>query len=129
MGGNVLLADSLTKVTRDSFSEPACVHEDEGSVVLANQVSEPIVNLIPDLARHDGLQRRLRQFDGDVEFSCVATVDDGAVGNVVDVDILSADEEARDFFNRSLRGRKANANERSVFGNELLESFDGQRKV
>src|SRR5215213_811404 len=97
MRGDVLLADPFPQMSCDPLRKTARVDEDERGVVLANQLGQSIVNLVPDFAGHYGRQRRLRQLDGNVEFSGVTAVDNRAVR------VFSANEESRNFFDRSLR--------------------------
>src|SRR5215213_4883101 len=95
MCSDVLVADSFTEMSCYSLCKPARVDEDERCLVLANELGQSIVNLIPHLARHHSLQRRLRQLDCEVEFSRMTAVDDRAVRPVARRDVFSADEKAR----------------------------------
>ncbi len=104
MSRDVFVADPLAKMPRNTFCQPARVHKNERRLVLANQLGQPVVNFFPHFAGHYCLQRRLRQFDCDVEFSRVTTIDDCAVGYVVGIEIMCPDQEPRDFFNRALCG-------------------------
>src|SRR6185503_15126794 len=95
---DVLLAEPFPKVSCDSLRKPARVDEDKRGVVLANQLRQSIVNFIPNLAGHHSGHRRLRQLDGEVEFSGVTAVDDGAVRYVIGVEVFRSDEKTCDFF-------------------------------
>src|SRR5579871_2697008 len=57
MSHHVLCAESLRQLARDALREPPRIHEHERAAMLADELREPIVELSPHLARHDGLER------------------------------------------------------------------------
>ncbi len=52
-----LLADPLGEVQCQALGQAAGVYEDEGRPVLRDQLGEPVVDLLPDLAGRDRLDR------------------------------------------------------------------------
>ncbi|HEX3407427.1 MAG TPA: hypothetical protein VHS81_09335, partial [Caulobacteraceae bacterium] len=68
-----------------------------------DQLGQALVDLLPDLGRHHGLERRLRKFEGEVAPTAVAGIDDGAV------DAGGPHQETRDRLDRLLGRRKAHA--------------------
>ncbi len=102
MRGDIFLAQPFGKMPRHALGQPARIHEHQGGAVLADQFGQPIVDLRPDLARHDCLERRRRQLQLEVAAARVAAVDDDAVfaGHR-----SAADQEPRHFFDGLLRRR------------------------
>jgi len=68
-----------------------------------DQPGQAIVDLLPDLARHHGFERRGGKVEGEVARPAVAGVDDRAL-----VARGGPDEEASDGLDRFLGGRQAN---------------------
>jgi len=100
-----LLADALGQVARRALGQTPRIDEDQRGAVLAHQLGEPVVDLLPDFARHHRLEGRRRQLDRQVARPNVARVDDRAgrhAGRVGPV----ADQEARNLLDRFLRGRQ-----------------------
>ena len=56
MGGDRLLAQALRQVSGNALRKTARVHEYERGLVRLDQLGEPIIDLAPHLARHDGLE-------------------------------------------------------------------------
>ena len=61
--GHRVLAQPLGEVARDPLRQAAGVHEDERGPVRLDQLGQPVVDLVPDLARHDRLERRAGQLE------------------------------------------------------------------
>ena len=101
---NAFIAKALAQMTSDALSQPACVHENQGRLVLADQLGQAVVNFIPNFAGHYGLERRFRKLDCQIEPASMSTVDDGAVGRAVSADIGRADKKARDLLYGTLGG-------------------------
>src|SRR5690606_21781100 len=72
-----ILPEALAQEPRDPLGLPARIREDERRGVLIHERGESIVGLVPDLERHDGLERRARQLESEVEGSSMSFVDDG----------------------------------------------------
>src|SRR6185369_9641850 len=53
-----------------------CVDEDDGCLMLVDEVGEPVVDLEPYLPSHDGFEGRTRQLEPEIQGSAVALVDD-----------------------------------------------------
>ena len=80
MRGDVLVAEALRQMARGALGETPRVDEDQRRAVLAHELGEPVVDLLPDLARHHGFERRRRQLDREIALAHMAGVDDRAVG-------------------------------------------------
>ncbi len=109
--GHVFGTDPIGEVPRHALRHPPRVDEDKRGPVLADQSSEPVIDLLPHLPLHDRLQRRARQLDCQVEVPRVAGIDDGAVRRAARRQVRHAEEEARDLLDRILRGRQSDAHQ------------------
>ena len=83
VAGDVLGADALGEEARRALREAAVVDEDERRPVRRDQLGEPVVQLVPDLVRHDGFERRAGQFEREVALAHVAGIHDLDVGFAV----------------------------------------------
>ena len=79
----------------DALGHAARVDEDQRGAVRRDQLGQPVVDLLPDLARHHRFERRRRHLEGEVARAAVAGVDDRAGGARRAVG-AGADQEARD---------------------------------
>ena len=101
---------------RDALGEPARVDEDERAV-LADQLGEPVVDLLPDLIGRDRLDRRAWHLEPQVHVADVPLVDDLAIGSRAVLSVGAAvapgaHEEARHVLDRSNGRRQADAHRR-----------------
>ena len=128
MRGHRVFAETVAQMARQPLGQPAGVHEDQRRPVFPHELGEAVVVFLPDLAGHHRFERRLGQLDREIERAPVAFVDDGAVGGgAVAAGGLAADQERRDGFDRRLRRRQADPQQRG-FGH-LLQAFERQRQV
>ena len=101
---DVLVADSLPKVSRSSFSHAPRVYEHQRRLVFANKLGDAIVNFFPHFVRHHGFERRAGNFNRKIEAACVTRVDDVATRRTIIIKVCGANQKAGDFLNRFLRG-------------------------
>ena len=121
--GDDVLADELRQVSRHALRHAPRVDENERGAMLASELGKARVDLLPDLARHDRFERRRRKLEREVARAYVSGVDDGAtLGRR-----SSAHEIARDFLDRLLRGRQADAHRRRR--GQCSETLQRQREV
>ena len=90
VGGDFGLGESsvlhpLGKVLGNTLGHATGIDKDQRGAVFGDQVCQAVVHLAPDLRRHDRLQRRAWQFDGQVPLPYKTGVDDPAVGRTVAV--------------------------------------------
>ncbi len=64
----------------DALRHAAGVDEHEGGAVRLDQIDQTIVDLLPDLAGHDRLERRIRNLDAELPRPLMADVDDAYFG-------------------------------------------------
>ena len=114
MRSDIFVAYALTQMACNAFGQPPGINKNKSSAVLADQLRQAIVNFIPNFAGHHSLQGRLREFNGNIKFSHVTTVHDGAIGRAVGFEVVCPYQEARHFIYGALRRRQANANETRV---------------
>jgi hypothetical protein len=76
MRSHQLFAYPLGQVASYPLRLLPCVDEDDGCLMLVDEVGEPVVDLEPYLGRHDGFEGRARQVECYVQGSAVAFVDD-----------------------------------------------------
>src|SRR4030095_10955365 len=98
VGSHQLLTDSIAEMARNPFRQAAGVDKNERRSMLANQRGQAIVVLLPNLVRHHGIERRLRNLDRQISGAPMPFVDDGAPAAA----IPRADEEMRDLLDRFL---------------------------
>src|SRR5437870_10361404 len=97
MRSYVFVAEAFAQMSRRALSHAPRVHEDERSLVLPNELRDAIVNLFPNFIRHQSFERRIRDFNCEIESAHVPTVDNCAARLAVGVDVRGADKKARDF--------------------------------
>jgi hypothetical protein len=76
MGGDMRLAEPFGKLPGDALGHAPRVDEHQSGAMRLRQFGDPVVDLSPDFRRHDRLQRRRRDFQGDVAGAAVTGVDD-----------------------------------------------------
>ena len=74
--GDMLLAEPLGQVAGDALGDATLVDEDERRAVLADQLGEPVVHLVPHLGGHHRGERRARHLDREIALAYVAGIDD-----------------------------------------------------
>src|SRR5690606_6803928 len=116
-----VLAEPLREMPRRTLAEPAGVDEQQRRAMRADQVSELVVDLGPDLVRHDRLERRGRQLELEVALADVPDVDD--LGGPA----AGADQELRNPLERLGRRGYADADRR--LRRQRLEALERQREM
>jgi hypothetical protein len=81
--GHALVAQALAEVARRALGHAPRVDEHQRGAVLAHQLRDALVDLLPLVVRHHRRQRRRRQFQRQVALLGVADVDQRAVGAAV----------------------------------------------
>ena len=116
MRGDMLLADALAQVARDALDHAPRVGEDQGGAVLLDQPRELVVEVFPDLVRHDRFERRIRQHQRQIARANVAAVDDDAVrcGIIRRVSALGGAWRRRPGIGPRLRSASASPTDRSA---------------
>ena len=105
MRGHVFISQPFAEVPRYPLSHAPGVDEDQGGLVLANQVGDAIIDFFPDFVRHQRFQRRTGNFKREIKSARVTAVDDCATRRPVRIDVRRADQKAGNFFDRLL-GRR-----------------------
>ncbi len=77
------------------------VHRDQRRAMRLDQLDQAVVDFLPDLVRHDRLERRAGNFDGEIDFSLMALIDDFTRSR--------GTQEFRHLLNRLLGRREAEA--------------------
>ncbi len=81
MRRHVLRAHPLRQMHGHPLGEPPRVHEHERGAVLGDELRHAIVQLVPHLGRHHGLERRRGDLDREIQLARVTGIDDaGASG-------------------------------------------------
>jgi len=122
MRGDMLGADALGELARRALGHAARVDEDQRGAMRRDELGEAVIDLLPDLARHHGFERRGRHFEGEVAVAAVAGVDDAAAGLGA-----FADEKPRDGLDRLLRRRETDAQQAVVA--ERGQALERQREM
>src|ERR1700733_12588482 len=103
MGGDLVGAELFRQVVRDPLRQAPGVYKYQRRAMLFDQFHQAVINLVPHFVAGDGAELAGGNFNGQVELSFVADVDDDRIRAAV------AGEEMGHFFNRFLGGRKSNA--------------------
>src|SRR5512138_3240652 len=72
------IVEPLGQVSADTLGETSRVNKYNGRTMRANELCEPIVELLPYFVRHDRFKRRLGELDRKVALARVTAVDDRA---------------------------------------------------
>ena len=125
VAGDALLAEAVAQVVGDALGEGAGVDEDQGGVVLDDQVGEAVVDVVPLLAGGDGFEVGGGRLDGEVQIALMAEVDGDAGARVAL--IVGAGEEGGEFVDGALGGGEADA--LGAAAGDVVEALQRQREV
>ena len=107
VAGDAFLAEAVAQVVGDTLGQGAGVDEDEGGVVLDDEVGEAVVDVVPLLAGGDGFEVGGWGLDGEVEVALMAEIDGDAGAGVALV--VGAGKEGGEFVDGALGGGEADA--------------------
>src|SRR5262249_58979170 len=110
-----------------SFRHAPGVDKHERGAMLVYQLGKPVIHFTPHFARHYRFQGRSWHFNGKVNLSDMADVNDGAFCLVSRVIRARADQKGGDLFYRPLRRRKTYARRRLL--DKLLQPFNREREM
>ena len=107
VAGDAFLAEAVAQVVGDTLGQGTGVDEDQGGVVLDDEVGEAVVDVVPLLAGGDGFKVGGWGLDGEVQVALVAEVDsDAGAGDTL---VVGAGEEGGEFVDGALGGGEADA--------------------
>ncbi len=78
MRGHLIGAEALGQLTGHPLHQPAGVDKNQGGAVRGDKLGQPVIELLPDLARHHRLERRGWDLEGEIARPAMAGVDDRA---------------------------------------------------
>ena len=78
VSADLISAHPFGEMPRHAFGEARRVYENKGCPMRVDEFRQPVVKLLPDLNRHDGLERGRRHFERQIPRSAVAGVYDHA---------------------------------------------------
>ena len=119
--GDGIRAEALAKMMRDAFGQAPRVDEDQRRAMLASEFRDAVVNLAPHFVRGDGAEFARGNFDGQIQRTAVADVDDDRRG------AIAAGKELRDQLDGLLRGGKTDAHRRAI--EQGFEAFERERQM
>ena len=105
VAGDAFLAEAVTQIVGDALGQGSGVDEDEGGVVLDDEVGEAVVDVVPLLAGGDGFEVGGGRFDCEIQVALVAEVDGDAGAGIALV--VGAGEEGGKFLDGALGGGEA----------------------
>ncbi len=105
VGGDLALAEALRQLAGHPLGQPPGIDEDQRRAMRLDQPGQPVVELLPDVGRHHGFERRVRDLEREVARAAVAGVDDRALVARATVR-AGADQEARHLLDRLLGRRE-----------------------
>src|SRR2546425_37675 len=102
---DLIRAVALGQMQREALGEAPGVHEYQRGAVLADELHQPLVDLVPHLGRHHRFERRRGDLDREIERARMPRIDDAGIG----CRVSGAGEERRDVFDGLLRCRESDA--------------------
>ena len=121
--GYQVLAQALGKLSGHPLCQPTGIDEDQRRAMALDQPGQLVIDLLPDLARHHGFERRVGKCEREVAFPAVAGVDDRAFV----VRRVASDQETCDSFDRLLGGRQPHPLQ--AIATECGQALERQRQV
>src|SRR5581483_1998820 len=121
MRSDVFFAYSICKMVRYTLDQPSSVYEDESRAVLVQKLGDAVVNLIPHLIGCDRAEKRVGNFNSQVEFAFVANVDDDRIRPSI------SGEKLRHLLDWLLCGREPNADRRTI--GQSFQTLKRKRQV
>ena len=125
MGHDRIVAQPGRKLVGDALNQPACVDEDQGCAVTADQIGHGLQCLVPQLVGGDGAQFPLGQLDRKVDGPGAAGVYYQAVRFTIRRDGLAAHQQPPNLVYGALGCRQADADDRVL--SQGTEPLNGQR--
>src|SRR5690349_1445977 len=99
-----LLAKPVRQLARNAFGHAPRVDEDKSGPMRLDQLAKAVVDLLPGLGRHHGLQRRVGHLERQIAWTLMAGVDDGGCSCA-----SGAYQQAGDLTDRVLRRGQTDA--------------------
>ncbi len=121
VGSYRIASETFRQMMGDTLRQAPRVDEDQRRRMLPGELGDAVVNFAPHLIRGNRAKLAARNFDGDVHLALVADVYDRGRG------ALGTGEEVSDHFDWLLRGRKADARQRSA--GQMIEALERQREM
>src|SRR5262249_8621276 len=109
MSADIFVAEALSEMTGHTLGHTTCVGKDQSCAMFTDQLGQSIVNFLPNLTAHHGLEGRRQDFNRQVQFSCMPGVDDVAGRNALVRDPSASNQVSSYLFNGTLRGRESDA--------------------
>ena len=125
VAGDAFLAEAVAQVVGDALGEGAGVDEDEGGVVLDDQVGESVVDVVPLLAGGDGFEVGGGRLDAEVKIPLMTQVDSDAGAGVSR--LVGSGEEGGQFLDGALGGGEADA--LGAAAGDVVEAFEREGQV
>ena len=76
MRGDRLFTEPLAQMPRRTLGHLPRIHEDQRRLVTGDELGETVVVLLPDLVRHDRVERRARDLNCEIDCATMALVND-----------------------------------------------------
>ena len=121
MCGDRAVPEPFRQMMRHALGVAAGVHEDEGRAVGSHELRQPVVDLLPDLLRGDGLELAAGRLHGEIDLAPRRHVDDHRIGPA------GARDEPADHFDRLLR--RGEADPRNGPADERVQALEGERQM
>ena len=83
MRSYAVFSEAVGKFARYAFDHATRVHEDQSGAMVFDELRQAVIDLIPNVCRHDRFQRRGRQFELKVALAVVPAIDNQAIGSRV----------------------------------------------
>ena len=121
MRRHCLFAQSLGQLPRHTFGHAARVDEHQCGAVRFDQPHQAVVNLLPDLCRHNRFQRRVGHLHYQFARALMAGVDDRHISR------SGAAQQIRNLLDRVLRRRQTDAHQ--IVCAQRCQTFQRQRQM
>src|SRR6516225_5861606 len=80
MRGYLIAVEALGKLAGHPLHQATRIDENQGRPMRLDQLGQPVIDLLPDFARHDRFERRGRDFESEVARPAVAGIDNLTLG-------------------------------------------------
>ena len=87
-------AEQFAQMMCHAFGHSARVNENKRRPMGLNQLSEPMINFLPNFIRHHRFQRRLWHLNSQIQLAAMTDIDNLAIGIATVVNSMSADQKA-----------------------------------
>ena len=114
---DLVVPEAFGNVPRHAFDHPTCIGKDQRRAMCPDQLGQTVIDLLPDLGRHHGFERRGRHLDCKIARAAVTQINNAAAtGQIIIASRIIAmrtQQQARHGVDGFLCCRKSDAQRRA----------------